>query len=119
MDINTIKQMSKEQKKRDSRKDHTWSRNSDLKLSTLCGYGRYCHEGSFKKHPNARTCGGRNCQCWCHKPYEIQRRIEKNQKAINFLASEIREHRIEIHNLMKELQVSINEQQELRQRQKL
>jgi len=90
-------------------------RKPDFELSTLCGYGRYCHEGSDL----TRTCKGRSCKCWCHKPYEIERRLDKKQKIINFMTSEIREHRIEIHKLKKELNEAIVEQQELRQRKKL
>ena len=37
------------------------------------------------------------------------------QKKINFIAAEIREHKIELYRLHKELQEAINEQQELKE----
>ena len=41
---------------------HLWKRKKDWKISALCGYGRYCHEGNNKF---TRSCKGRNCECWC------------------------------------------------------
>ena len=40
--------------------------------------------------------------------------LQRIQKKINFIAAEIREHRIELYRLNKELQKAINEQQELK-----
>ena len=48
---------------------HLWKREKDWKISALCGYGRYCHEGNKKF---ARSCKGRNCECWCHKKYLVE-----------------------------------------------
>ena len=41
----------------------------DWKISALCGYGRYCHEGN---NEFTRSCKGRNCECWCHKKYLVE-----------------------------------------------
>ena len=41
--------------------------------------------------------------------------LKKIQRKIDFIASEIREHKIELHKLHKELQKAIDEQQQLKQ----
>ena len=38
------------------------------------------------------------------------------QKKIDFIASEIREHRIQLHKLNKELQEAVEEQQKLKEK---
>ena len=40
--------------------------------------------------------------------------LQRIQKKINFIAAEIREHRIELYSLHKELQETIDEQQKTR-----
>tara|TARA_B100001750_G_C15226348_1_gene455882 strand:+ start:444 stop:578 length:135 start_codon:yes stop_codon:yes gene_type:complete len=42
-------------------------------------------------------------------------KLEIIQKKINFIAAEIREHKIELYRLHKELQKAINEQQNLKE----
>ena len=42
-------------------------------------------------------------------------KLQTIQKKINFIAAEIREHKIELYRLHKELQEAINEQQELKE----
>ena len=46
---------------------------------------------------------------------EIMDKLQTIQKKINFIAAEIREHKIELYRLHKELQEAINEQQELKE----
>ena len=41
--------------------------------------------------------------------------LKKIQRKIDFIASEIREHKIELHKLHKELHKAIDEQQKLKQ----
>ena len=41
--------------------------------------------------------------------------LQKVQKKIDFIAAEIREHKIELHRLHKELQNVIEEQQKLKE----
>ena len=42
-------------------------------------------------------------------------KLQTIQKKINFIAAEIREHKIELHRLHKELQNVIEEQQKLKE----
>ena len=41
--------------------------------------------------------------------------LQRIQKKINFIAPEIREHRIELYRLNKELQEAINKQQQIKE----
>ena len=41
--------------------------------------------------------------------------LQRIQKKINFIAAEIREHRIELYRLHKELQEAINKQQQIKE----
>ena len=41
--------------------------------------------------------------------------LQRIQKKINFIAAEIREHRIELYRLHKELQEEINKQQQIKE----
>jgi len=45
----------------------------------------------------------------------MMNKLEIIQKKINFIAAEIREHKIELYRLHKELQKAINEQQNLKE----